>query len=161
MVVLALTYHPSRLVSEPKLHCVCACVAQQVKLLLLCYEPDCVAHVEGVDYPWLDGEVVHPVGPYVLRIVPYPDISSPCVPDQELTCAPEPDVGYEWLAKGSILVIKTDEEGNLVWEKKFEGEGAADGASVRQTDDGGYIVCGTTKADSYTLSQILVLKLSP
>ena len=42
-------------------------------------------------------------------------------------------------------LIKTDSDGNPLWEKTFGGSSPDDANSVRQTDDGGYIVAGYTK----------------
>lgn len=46
-----------------------------------------------------------------------------------------------------MWLIKTDAEGNKLWDKTFGGEKNDIGISVQQTSDGGYIVCGST--DSY------------
>ena len=67
-----------------------------------------------------------------------------------------------WHAKFSIsklLLIKTDTKGNKLWNKAFGSViGYTHGFSVRQTTDGGYIVCGY----EYTLgpSEVLLLKLA-
>jgi hypothetical protein len=41
------------------------------------------------------------------------------------------------------FLIKTDENGNKLWEKKFTAEIVAFGEAVQQTSDGGYILCGS------------------
>lgn len=47
----------------------------------------------------------------------------------------------------TLLLIKTDADGNRVWEKRY-GEGRTSvGNAVAVTRDGGYIVCGSTDAE--------------
>jgi hypothetical protein len=43
-----------------------------------------------------------------------------------------------------VYLIKTDKDGNKVWEKALEGNKSEIGYSVQQTSDGGYIVTGQT-----------------
>jgi len=58
-----------------------------------------------------------------------------------------------WLLKTSLL--KIDQQGNQLWLKQYEGDsGFSSGYSVKQTNDGGYIVAGTatvTDKDFYLL----------
>ncbi|OGN91911.1 MAG: hypothetical protein A2Z75_06570 [Chloroflexi bacterium RBG_13_50_10] len=63
--------------------------------------------------------------------------------------------------KTGALLIKVDTNGNKLWDMTFEGEGAAEGYSVQQTKDGGYIVCGTTKSLGSGGSKVLLLKIAP
>jgi hypothetical protein len=45
---------------------------------------------------------------------------------------------------GDVYLIKTDPNGDLLWQKTFGGNGLDGGDSIQRTIDGGYIIVGTT-----------------
>jgi len=57
-------------------------------------------------------------------------------------------VGYSQPSADSTFkmwLIKTDENGTLLWDKIFSGKGYSKGFSLQITNDGGYIIIGYTK----------------
>ena len=50
-----------------------------------------------------------------------------------------------------VYLIKTDNQGNLIWEKTYGGENKDVGRAVCETQDGGFLICGYT--DSYTAGE--------
>jgi len=69
-------------------------------------------------------------------------------------------------ANSSIFFIKTDEDGNEQWNKKYLFEDINIGYSIKQTSDGGYIVSGTciniSKNNNYSDSntyELVVFKI--
>uniref|UniRef100_A0A7V4E3P4 T9SS type A sorting domain-containing protein n=1 Tax=candidate division WOR-3 bacterium TaxID=2052148 RepID=A0A7V4E3P4_UNCW3 len=48
--------------------------------------------------------------------------------------------------KFDIFVVKTFDDGNLMWAKTFGGSYNEDGWAVKQTHDGGYIIAGSTES---------------
>jgi hypothetical protein len=60
---------------------------------------------------------------------------------------------------GDILIIKTDATGNIQWQKIAGGSDYDNGYDVRQTTDGGYIICGFQYTDSITTDDACLMKL--
>lgn len=46
-----------------------------------------------------------------------------------------------------LWLVKTDSLGNIIWQHFYGGYHQDDGSSLEQTQDGGFIICGTTLSD--------------
>jgi len=57
-----------------------------------------------------------------------------------------------------IWLIKTDANGNKIWDRTFGGSGNEFGNCVQQTIDGGFILVGTTDSFSTDLTEIWLIK---
>ncbi len=60
-----------------------------------------------------------------------------------------PNDVYCWL-------VRTDADGNKLWDKKIEGKRLSGGFGIRQTNDGGFIISGETVALGFTLGPIFM-----
>jgi len=49
-------------------------------------------------------------------------------------------------------IVKLDSAGNLQWQKCLGGSGIDLGRSIRQTDDGGYVIAGSTESDDHDVT---------
>ncbi len=56
------------------------------------------------------------------------------------------------------FLIKTDENGNIIWAKTYGGTGVDYAYSVHQTSDGGYIVAGRTESFGAGLGDVFLVK---
>ncbi|MGB3340865.1 MAG: hypothetical protein WBB37_05235 [bacterium] len=59
--------------------------------------------------------------------------------------------GPDQVGNPSMLIIKTDANGDSVWLKTYCGAGWANGYAVVETDDGGFIIGGETVDDIYLI----------
>ncbi len=62
--------------------------------------------------------------------------------------------------KKDVYLLKLDSLGQLQWSRTFGGAGDDEGLSVRQTFDGGYIVCGTTNSSGHGYTDVYLLKVN-
>jgi len=63
-------------------------------------------------------------------------------------------VGYTYsfgAGESDVYLIKTDSEGNMLWNKTYGGPKCDAGRSVQETSDGGYIIAGYTHEDVYLI----------
>jgi hypothetical protein len=60
-----------------------------------------------------------------------------------------------------VSLIKTDADGNKLWDQRFGGKGLAQGGDVQQTADGGYVICASTTLYLEFGKNVLLLKIAP
>ena len=59
-----------------------------------------------------------------------------------------------------VYLMKTDDTGNLLWQRTFGGPGREEGKALLQASDGGYIIVGSTESSVNGGSDILLIKTS-
>lgn len=54
------------------------------------------------------------------------------------------------------MLVKVDSQGNMMWAKTLGGSGDETVSAVRETSDGGLLICGTNRLGNY--STIFLIK---
>ncbi|PKO14096.1 MAG: hypothetical protein CVU39_16090 [Chloroflexi bacterium HGW-Chloroflexi-10] len=62
---------------------------------------------------------------------------------------------------GDVYLIRTDSNGEVLWEKTYGGEQADEGLSITRTSDGNLLIGGTTKSFGAGGADAYLLKLDP
>lgn len=68
------------------------------------------------------------------------------------------DTYNESTGSSDMYLIKTDNTGNLLWEKRMGGIDDARGYSVQQTQDEGYVLLGYTQSEGAIFSDMYLVK---
>jgi hypothetical protein len=63
------------------------------------------------------------------------------------------------MGKNDVWLIRTDEQGNMLWDKTFGQANFDSGAKVRQTEDGGYVLVGHGDQSGGGEGKALIIKL--
>jgi len=60
---------------------------------------------------------------------------------------------------GDVLILKLDMEGNEIWHRVFDNEEKDEGVAIQQTDDGGFIIGGTSSSEVWQYPDYYILKI--
>ncbi len=60
----------------------------------------------------------------------------------------------------AVYLIRLDSDGNLLWQKVYDGDGDDDGKTIIETEDNGYILAGLTRSWGASLGDVLITKLN-
>jgi len=69
--------------------------------------------------------------------------------------------GYTEAVSSDVYLVKTDPDGNEIWNKTFGGRYYDEAQSIQQTKDGGYIVAGCTESHGEGETDVWIIKTFP
>ncbi len=64
--------------------------------------------------------------------------------------------GFNGVSHGAMFLLRTDVDGNFLWEKLYPTPFAGYGQNIKQTTDGGFIIAGQANIDSINYNAFLV-----
>jgi hypothetical protein len=71
------------------------------------------------------------------------------------------DLAFEPQMRGNVYLIRTDATGEVLWEKRYERDGYAEGAAISWSGDGNLVISGPATFSTTNGTDIYLLKVDP